>query len=129
MADCGKSWYNDGMKKSNALRLAGVSVRTVASMSVLAAAFSLFATVPERQDPRVRTFVSPVRVVWTSGDTVYGNRSVVKNADSLLLPRHGQIPEERWRGVCGCAMDNNGENASVILDFGRELHGARASAR
>ena len=116
-------WYNSSMKKSNALRLAGVSVRTVASMSVLAAAFSLFATVPERQDPRVRTFVSPVRVVWTSGDTVYGNRSVVKNADSLLLPRHGQIPEERWRGVCGCAMENNGENASVLLDFGRELHG------
>ena len=116
-------WYNSSMKKSNALRLAGVSVRTVASMSVLAAAFSLFATVPERQDPRVRTFVSPARVVWTSGDSVYGNRSVVKNADSLLLPRHGQIPEERWRGVCGCAMENNGEPASVILDFGRELHG------
>ena len=95
----------------------------MASIVVLFAAFTLFATVPERTDPRVRTFVSPARVVWTSGDSVYGNRSVVKNADSLLLPRHGQIPEERWRGVCGCAMENNGEPASVILDFGRELHG------
>ena len=87
------------------------------------AAFRLFAAEPERPDPRTRTFVTPKRVVWTSGDAVYGNRSVVKNAESLLLPRHGQIPEERWRANCGCTMENNGEPASVLLDFGRELHG------
>jgi len=123
VANSGKSWYNDGMKKSNALFSAGISVRAIASLVVLSAAFGLFATVPERQDPRTRTFLTPQRVVWTSGDNVYGNRSVVKNAESLLMPRHGQIPEERWKGVCGCTMENNGENASVILDFGRELHG------
>ena len=123
MADCDKSWYNDGMKKSNALFSAGISVRAIASLVVFSTAFGLFEVVPEKQDPRTRTFVTPTRVVWTSGDAVYGNRSVVKNAEWLLAPRFGQIPEERWRGVCGCAMENNGENPSVILDFGRELHG------
>ena len=123
VADCDDSWYNGGMKRSKALCHAGVSVRAVASFTVVTAAFGLFAAVPDRADPRTRTFVTPKRVVWTSGDTVYGNRSVVKNAEWLLAPRFGQIPEERWRGVCGCAMENNGENPSVILDFGRELHG------
>ena len=111
------------MKKSNALFSAAISVRVIVFLGVLSTAFGLFATVPEKQDPRIRKFVTPTRVVWTSGDTVYGNRSIVKNAEWLLAPRYGQIPEERWRGVCGCAMENNGENASVILDFGRELHG------
>ena len=123
VADCDDSWYNDGMKRSKALCHAGVSVRAIASFTVVTAAFGLFAAVPDRADPRTRTFVTPKRVVWTSGDTVYGNRSVVKNAEWLLAPRFGQIPEERWRGACGCAMENNGENPSVILDFGRELHG------
>ena len=98
-------------------------LRVLVALAASSSAFGLHALEPGRADPRTRTFLPPVRVVWTSGDAVYGNRSVVKNAESLLLPRHGQIPEERWRGVCGCAMENNGEPASVILDFGRELHG------
>ena len=98
-------------------------LRVLVALAASSSALGLYALEPGRPDPRTRTFLPPARVVWTSGDAVYGNRSVVKNAESLLLPRHGQIPEERWRGVCGCAMENNGEPASVILDFGRELHG------
>jgi len=98
-------------------------LRVLVALAASSSAFGLHALETGRADPRTRTFLPPARVVWTSGDAVYGNRSVVKNAESLLLPRHGQIPEERWRGVCGCAMENNGEPASVILDFGRELHG------
>ena len=61
------------MKKSNALCHACVSVRIIASLTAMSVAFGLFAAVPDRQDSRTRTFVTPTRVVWTSGDSVYGH--------------------------------------------------------
>ena len=109
--------------KSNRILRAGLVARILVALVASSYAFGLFALEAERPDPRTRTFLPPARVVWTSGDAVYGNRSAVKDAESLLKPRHGQIPEERWRANCGCTMENNGEPASVLLDFGRELHG------
>lgn len=97
--------------------------KVIVALAASVSALGLFALEPGRPDPRTRTFLPPARVVWTSGDAVYGNRSSVKDAESLLKPRYGQIPEERWRANCGCTMENNGEPASVLLDFGRELHG------
>ena len=88
-------------------------LRVLVALAASSSAFGLHALETGRADPRTRTFLPPARVVWTSGDAVYGNRSVVKNAESLLLPRHGQIPEEHWRGVCGCAMENRSEEAHV----------------
>ena len=60
------------------------------------AACTLGAIEPGQPDPRVRTFVTPTRVVWTSGTTGYNNQSAVVNAESLLKPRYGQIPEVQW---------------------------------
>ena len=61
-----------------------------------------------------------MRVVWTSEGAVTG-------AATLLKPKRGQIPEAGWkweRMADGCCvMTNGGAAASLILDFGRELHG------
>ena len=90
---------------------------------VMSAALWLGALEPGQPDPRVRSFVAPTRVVWTSGQTGYHNQSSVANAESLLKPRYGQIPEVQWGRQVGCVLENRGEPASVLLDFGRELHG------
>ncbi len=71
-------------------------------------------------DPRVRTLVMPVRVVWVSEE---GELASVKNPEILLKPKHGQVPEGVFLAGSGCRMENKGAPASVLLDFGRELHG------
>ena len=80
--------------------------------------------VPDQVDPRVRAYVAPTRVVWTSSNAgAYGTRSSVKNAAGLLAAKHGQVPEKAWLRPSGCTLVNNGDPAGVLLDFGRELHG------
>lgn len=69
------------------------------------------------KDPRVRTYVTPARIVWQSENS---DQSSVKNAESLLKKTSGQIslttPEF-------CALENKGQPASILLDFGTELSG------
>ena len=82
----------------------------------------------ETADCRERTFVDPVRVVWKSQPSAeYSAECAVKHEERLLLPRRGQVPEAGWTGAKaqagGCFMENCGNVASIILDFGRELHG------
>ncbi|VGO16255.1 hypothetical protein PDESU_04846 [Pontiella desulfatans] len=79
----------------------------------------------ESRDPRVRSFVMPTRVVWTSAES---DTSSVSDADSLLSPKYGQVPEGAFKQGGGCRMVNRGEPASVLVDFGRELHGGVALA-
>ena len=74
----------------------------------------------EQTDPRVRTFMMPTRVVWVSGNT---DQSSVTDADILLAPKYGQVPEGVFHDGAGCRMENKGAPASVLVDFGRELHG------
>ncbi len=71
-------------------------------------------------DPRVRSFVMPARVVWVSTDST---QSSVTNAAVLLNDKHGQVPEGKWMDGSGCRMENKGEPASVLVDFGKERHG------
>ncbi|MCP4639695.1 MAG: alpha-L-rhamnosidase [bacterium] len=54
-------------------------------------------------DPRVRRLVMPKRIVWQSG---------VPDAERLLDPNGAM-----------CVMKHKGTEPSVLLDFGRELHG------
>lgn len=77
-------------------------------------------TAGEWVDPRVRTLVMPVRVVWVSEE---GELASVKTPEILLKPKHGQVPEGVFLAGSGCRMENKGAPASVVLDFGRELHG------
>lgn len=77
-------------------------------------------TYDERTDPRVRTLVMPVRVMWVSPDT---ELSKVENPDILLKEKYGQVPEGIFLAGTGCRLENHGTPASLMVDFGRELHG------
>lgn len=68
-----------------------------------------------RRDIMARYYVTPKRVFWVS-DT-----SSVNNAELLLKPNTGQT-DVFDKGMC--RLKNTGDSvASIILDFGRELHG------
>lgn len=68
-------------------------------------------TVHSIEDPRVRRYIIPQRIVWQSSD------KTIENAQKLLSAGSGQV-----------TLDNNNpcmlhEGGSVLVDFGRELHG------
>lgn len=65
------------------------------------------------RDSRVRTFVTPVRVVWHSG-------GAVENAGALLQKRSGQITLDASNP---CVLDSRKGAAAILLDFGVELNG------
>ncbi len=67
-------------------------------------------------DPRVREYVSPVRVLWQS----LPEQGVVLDSALLLQPFSGQVSVEN---ASGCVLRNYGKPPAVLLDFGRELHG------
>jgi hypothetical protein len=71
-------------------------------------------------DPRVRTLVMPERVMWVSANS---ESSKVDNAEILLKEKYGQVPEGAFLAGSGCRMESKGAPASVLVDFGRELHG------
>ncbi|MDD4441752.1 MAG: alpha-L-rhamnosidase, partial [Kiritimatiellae bacterium] len=74
----------------------------------------------EWTDPRVRTLLMPQRVMWISDNTP---SSRVENAEIVLKQKHGQVPEGIFLAGSGCRMENKGAPASLLVDFGRELHG------
>lgn len=64
-------------------------------------------------DQLVRDYITPQRIVWQQGD------SILKDAEALLLTGDGQVTMGRARF---CQITNK-KQTSLILDFGRELHG------
>ena len=78
-------------------------------------------------DPRQRTYLYPVRVVWqTPGaefDDGWPQRREAQQTDLLLAPKFGQVCEGPFGSSCGTRLVNRGEPAGMLLDFGRELHG------
>ena len=88
------------------------------------ATFAASAGVP---DPRQRTYLYPMRVVWqTPGaefDDGWPQRREAQQTDLLLAPKFGQVCEGPFGSSCGTRLVNRGEPAGVLLDFGRELHG------
>lgn len=68
-------------------------------------------------DPRTRAYVEPTRIVWTSGVNQY---SEVLHAERLLEGNSGQITKEAPNA---CLLTNKGVPASILLDYGTELHG------
>ena len=93
----------------------------------IAVSFAISAAQPDRTDPRVRTFVSPERVVWHSPESAvpghFTARCAAVKTDLLLAPKHGQVCETRFGKGAGTRLVNQGEPAGMLLDFGRELHG------
>ena len=69
-------------------------------------------------DPRVRTYLTATRVVWTSD----ASGTHVENANRLLLPGTGQA-ELVNRSPAVLRSDAN-HTAGLLLDFGREINGS-----
>ena len=66
-----------------------------------------------KTDRLTRAYITPKRIVWMQGD--------LKSAELLLREGNGQ-PD--LAGVPACLMKNGDSGtASIILDYGRELHG------
>ena len=66
-----------------------------------------------RQDMMTRAYITPKRVLWQQGN--------VQGSEHLLEPNTGQAD---LAGSNMCFMQSTkDETASIILDFGRELHG------
>ncbi|MBP1990185.1 alpha-L-rhamnosidase-related protein [Paenibacillus eucommiae] len=74
-------------------------------------------TTGRTRDPRVREFVIPSRIVWTSDND---GKSAVENAAGLLEERDGQ---STLQSENPCVLRHMGSPASILLDFGKELHG------
>lgn len=67
-----------------------------------------------RQDKMTRVFIAPKKVLWSKGS--------VRNLENLLDVDNGQAD---LVNASSCFMQSTKEeNASIILDYGRELHGA-----
>ncbi len=60
-----------------------------------------------RRDPRVRVFVPPARIVWTSGSGIENVEAILVNDDTL----------------CRLTPNSGAEPPAILLDFGRELNG------
>ncbi|AUD07449.1 alpha-L-rhamnosidase-related protein [Spirosoma pollinicola] len=66
-----------------------------------------------QSEATVRRFLSPVKILWKTGS--------IANAERLLTPGNGQAD---LSGKDMCSLKNNASGkASVLLDFGKELHG------
>ena len=68
------------------------------------------------QDKRKRAYVTPVKVVWMTQE----EDAMVENSRYLLEHRSPQISLQAKNP---CILHNRGKTASVLLDFGREIHG------
>lgn len=69
------------------------------------------------KDEITRAYVTPVKVVWTSDE----ENIQVKNPEVLLTKFDGQLTTS-GEGMCVLRSDNE-KQASVLLDFGKELYG------
>lgn len=71
----------------------------------------------QERDVRVRTYISPARVVWQSDEGV-------RLADVLLKPGNGQSYCNNDTPESYCLMtSSDGVHPAVLLDYGKELHG------
>jgi hypothetical protein len=69
------------------------------------------------RDSRVRDYLTPASIVWKSDET----GEFIKNAENLLVPGNGQADLSRDKL---CILNNLPEKqASIIFDFGKEIHG------
>lgn len=70
-----------------------------------------------KKDTRTRYYVSPVKVIWQSDNSA---EAAVEQSEKLLEERDSQATH---RPQHPCIMRNYSGEASILLDFGRQLHG------
>ncbi|KJF43499.1 alpha-L-rhamnosidase-related protein [Draconibacterium sediminis] len=69
------------------------------------------------RDSRVRDYITPAAIVWKSDTT----GEYIKNAENLLNSGNGQADLSKTNL---CILKNSKEHhASIIFDFGKEIHG------
>ena len=66
-------------------------------------------------DTRTRAYISPVRIVWTQ------NGDLISGAENLLLQGNGQATTANTPKTVFTSKE--GKRPSILLDFGREIHG------
>ena len=66
-------------------------------------------------DTRTRAYLSPVRVMWMQ------NGELIDGAQNLLLQGNGQATTAATPKTVFTAKE--GKRPSILLDFGREIHG------
>ena len=66
-------------------------------------------------DTRTRAYISPVRVMWTQ------NGDLITGSENLLLQGNGQATTANTRKPF--SYPKSGKRPSILLDFGREIHG------
>ncbi|MFS0634308.1 alpha-L-rhamnosidase C-terminal domain-containing protein [Mesobacillus foraminis] len=76
----------------------------------------MLANITRVKDPRIREYIMPSRIVWKSDDI----DSKIESDHLLLENRDGQVLINPEEAVC---FYNQGRPASILLDFGIELHG------
>ena len=71
-----------------------------------------------QRDEMTRTFISPVRVMWTSDTT----GELIKNTDVLLKMGISQSDMSQTTQFCAIKSTET-DTSSILLDYGKELHG------
>lgn len=71
-----------------------------------------------QKDEITRTYISPIRVLWTSDNT----GELVKNLDVLLKMGNSQSDMSRQTQFCSIKSTET-DTSSIILDYGKEIHG------
>mgnify|MGYP002541645009 FL=1 len=66
-------------------------------------------------DTRTRAYISPVRIVWMQ------NEELISGSENLLLQGNGQATTANTPKCVLTAKE--GKRPSILLDFGREIHG------
>lgn len=69
-----------------------------------------------QKDPRVRVYLTPQKVLWETND----NSARVIDSQVLLEQRSPQISLDAQNP---CILCNDGKEASILLDYGCEIHG------
>lgn len=98
------------------LMMYGVSI---SAQSVLPPAFKMDNNAYQaRKDELTRVFISPVRIVWTyKGE----EGTLVQHEENLLGAGNSQT--NMGRENCCLLTSTEKQTASILLDFGREIHG------
>lgn len=71
-----------------------------------------------QRDEMTRTFISPVRVMWTSDP----KGELIQNTEVLLKMGNSQTSMSRETQFC-LIKSTDTDTASILLDYGKELHG------
>jgi len=73
-----------------------------------------------QDDILCRTYLSPVRILWTSNSTEHPD---LVTRSEVLLQRGNSQTEMGSRDIFCILKSTESETASILLDYGKELHG------